>query len=130
MLEVARPLLAAIYFGDWHVDPQMSAVHGASWTEWELPLRATPRFPGHVQPNLPLSDAAHGFGVSEAENTPSVMEKKIDVAVDHGVGMFLFDWCHADAVSHLSAQAHPTSRPFLAFTHATFCPWANPTAAP
>ena len=25
----SEPLVAAIYFGDWHVDPQMAAVHGA-----------------------------------------------------------------------------------------------------
>ena len=31
----ADPLLAAVYFGDWHVDPQMAGLHGANWTEWE-----------------------------------------------------------------------------------------------
>jgi len=24
----------AIYYGDWHVDPDMSALHGPNWTEW------------------------------------------------------------------------------------------------
>ena len=86
------PLLAAIYFGDWHVDAQMSAVHGANWTEWSLPQRATPRFPGHVQPNLPLEDEANGFGVGVSEDAPAVMARKIEAAVANGIGMFLFDW--------------------------------------
>jgi hypothetical protein len=50
----SEPLVAAIYFGDWHVDPQMSALHGPNWTEWQLPIHAQPRYPGHLQPNLPL----------------------------------------------------------------------------
>jgi hypothetical protein len=51
------PLVAAIYFGDWHVNPQMSAVHGPNWTEYQLPIHAGPRFPGHLQPNIPVSAA-------------------------------------------------------------------------
>jgi hypothetical protein len=89
---VADPLVGAIYFGDWHVDPQMSAVHYPNWTEMDIVLRATPRFPGHLQPNVPLEDPDHGFGVNVSEADASVMEKKIDSAVEHGVGMFLFDW--------------------------------------
>ena len=87
---MAKPLLAAIYFGDWHVDPQMAALHGGNWTEWELPTRATPRFEGHVQPNLPLE--VEGFGTSAREDDPSTMARKIEAAVDNGIGMFVFDW--------------------------------------
>ena len=119
------PLVAAIYFGDWHVNPQMSAVHGPNWTEYQLPIHAGPRFPGHLQPNIPVSAApSHTvqlslnrhpsdpvltalplslpppqlevpgtFGLNASENEPEVMAKKIDVATEHGVGMFLFDWC-------------------------------------
>ena len=86
------PLLAAIFFGDWHVDPQMSAIHGENWTEFQLPIHATPRYPGHLQPNLPMEDAARGFGLTANEADPAVMAKKIDAAADNGVGMFLFDW--------------------------------------
>ena len=70
------PLVAAIYFGDWHVDPQMSAVHGANWTEYQLPIHATPRFPGHEawQPNIPLEvDGTFGLKSSAAEDQPQVM---------------------------------------------------------
>ena len=46
---------------------------------------AQPRFPGHMQPNVPL----WGY---EMDNDPTVMAKKIDAAADHGIDHFLFDW--------------------------------------
>jgi hypothetical protein len=82
----------AIYFGDWHVDPVMEALHGTNWTEWNLVVKATPRFPNHLQPNLPL-DNVTGFGPSHPENVPANMEVKIDAATKAGFDFFLFDWC-------------------------------------
>jgi hypothetical protein len=87
-----RPLISAFYFGDWHTDEQMAALHGENWTEFELAVNAVPRYPGHRQPNLPLHAPASGFGVNQSEADPAVMAKKIDAAVDHGIGMFIFDW--------------------------------------
>ena len=78
--------MSAFYFGDWHVDPQMSALHGAGWTEFDIVPHARPRFPGHLQPNIPLEDAARGFGVNVSEALPEVMAKKIEAATSHGVG--------------------------------------------
>ena len=46
--------VGAIYFGDWHVNEDMAAVHGPGWTEWELVVNAKPRYANHSQPNLPL----------------------------------------------------------------------------
>ena len=69
----------------------MSAVHGANWTEYQLPIHATPRFSGHLQPNIPL-EVPDTFGLKASENRPEVMSNKIDMATKHGVGMFLFDW--------------------------------------
>ena len=60
-----QPTAGAIYFGDWHIDTQHAELHGENWTEFTLPIHATPRFPGHLQPNIPLS--APGFGM-EPEN--------------------------------------------------------------
>ena len=42
-------------------------VHHRNWTEYQLPIHATPRFPGHLQPNLPL-EVADTFGLGAAEN--------------------------------------------------------------
>lgn len=87
-----KPTVGAIYFGDWHVNPQMAAIHGPHWTEFQLPIHATTRYPGHLQPNIPLEDSTKGFGQNVSENQPDVMAKKIDAATDAGIGFFLFDW--------------------------------------
>jgi len=81
----------AIYFGDWHVDPDMARQHGPGWTEWELVTNAQPRYEGHLQPNVPQN--APGFGLNASENDPAVMEKKLAAAAAHGITAMLFDWC-------------------------------------
>ena len=53
--------------------------------EWEVIRKGTPRFEGHYQPKVPL----WGY---EMDDDPEVMEKWIDVATDHGVNVFIFDW--------------------------------------
>ena len=53
--------------------------------EWEVIKKGNPRFDGHYQPRLPL----WGY---EMDNDPKVVEKWIDVAVDHGVNVFVYDW--------------------------------------
>jgi len=53
--------------------------------EWEVIKKGNPRFDGHYQPRQPL----WGY---EMDNDPQVMEKWIDVATDHGVNIFVFDW--------------------------------------
>ncbi len=53
--------------------------------EWEIIKKGNPRFPGHYQPKVPL----WGY---ELDNDPKVMERWIDLATDHGVNTFIFDW--------------------------------------
>lgn len=53
--------------------------------EWEVIKKGNPRFDGHYQPRQPL----WGY---EMDNDPNVVEKWIDVATDHGVNVFVFDW--------------------------------------
>ncbi len=73
------------YFPNYHIDKRNDKWHGAGWNEWRLVKAATPRFPGHDQPKVPL----WGY---EDESDPKVMEKKIDAAADHGITSFIFDW--------------------------------------
>ena len=87
-----RSDVGAIYFGDWAPDPWMEAMHGTNWTEWQLPIHAQPRYPGHFQPNLPLETA--GWGPAHPESDPANMAIKIDAAADHGIDFFMFDWYH------------------------------------
>jgi hypothetical protein len=53
--------------------------------EWEVIKKGTPRFPGHYQPRVPL----WGY---ELDNDPEVWERWIDVATDHAINIFIFDW--------------------------------------
>lgn len=80
-----RPVIAAYYFPNWHCDPRIEALHGKGWTEWEVVKHATPRFPGHRQPRVPL------WGYRD-ESRPEVMMQKIAAAKRHGVDAFIFDW--------------------------------------
>ncbi len=77
--------VAAYYFPQFHPDPRNDAWHGQGWTEWELVNNATPRFPGHRQPILPA------WGCFD-ESDPAWAAKEIDLAADHGVTTFLFDY--------------------------------------
>ncbi len=53
--------------------------------EWEVINKGNPRYEGHYQPRQPL----WGY---EMDNDPKVVEKWIDVATDHGVNVFVYDW--------------------------------------
>lgn len=77
--------VATYYFPNFHVDPRNENIHGKGWTEWNLMKHATSRFIGHHQPKIPL----WGY---EDEADPEVMAKKIDVAANHGIDAFIFDW--------------------------------------
>ena len=80
-----RPIISAFYFPNWHVDPRNEEIHGKGWTEWRVVQYATPRFPGHCQPHVPL----WGY---EDEADPAVMRKKIDAAMKYGIDAFTFDY--------------------------------------
>jgi hypothetical protein len=77
--------VAAYYFPQYHSDVQNDQWHGANWTEWNLLRVATPRYPGHRQPIVP----AWGY-FDEAD--PAWATRQIDLAADHGITTFLFDW--------------------------------------
>ena len=53
--------------------------------EWEVIKKGNPRYEGHYQPKQPL----WGY---ELDNDPKVVEKWIDVATDHGINVFIYDW--------------------------------------
>lgn len=80
-----RPVVAAYYFPNWHCDPKIEDLHGKGWTEWQVVKYATPRFPGHQQPKVPL------WGYQD-ESSPTVMAQKISAAKSYGIDAFIFDW--------------------------------------
>lgn len=78
--------VACYYFPNYHPsDRRNEAFHGKGWSEWKLVREAKPRFPGHVQPNVPL------WGETD-ESDPKQMAQKIAAAADHGIDAFIFDW--------------------------------------
>lgn len=62
--------------------------------EWQSVKNSVKKFPGHDWPRKPL------WGYVDEAN-PNVMEMEIDVAAEHGVNVFIYDWYWYD------------SRPFL-----------------
>ncbi len=90
LLENPPVVVASYYFGNYHPgDPRNAVRKGKDWSEWELVKNAKPRFPGHVQPKVPL------WGYQD-ESDPKVMAQKIDAAADHGIDVFIFDWYYYD----------------------------------
>ncbi len=82
--------IAAYYFPNYHpTDDRNNSFHGPGWSEWTLVRNATPRFPGHQQPKIPL------WGYTD-ESDPKEMARKIDAATDHGIDAFIFDWYYYD----------------------------------
>jgi hypothetical protein len=65
--------------------------------EWEVIRKGTPRFEGHCQPRVPL----WGY---EMDDDPAVMGKWIDVAIEHGVNIFIFDCYWFDGVPFLESS--------------------------
>jgi hypothetical protein len=78
--------VAAYIWPSCHDDP---LAHKKLWSEgigeWEVIKKGDPRFEGHYQPRQPL----WGY---EPDNDPKVVEKWIDIATDHGVNVFVYDW--------------------------------------
>ena len=80
-----RPDVVAIYYPQWHSYDLASSWMGEGWTEWEIMNAAKPKFPGHEQPKVCT------WGNFD-ESDPKWVEKEIDLAADHGVDVFLYDW--------------------------------------
>jgi len=80
-----RPTVVCVYYPHWHNYDHGSAWKGEGWTEWEGVKAAVPRFPGHHQPLKPT------WGYFD-ESDPKWSAREIDLAADHGIDVFLFDW--------------------------------------
>lgn len=73
------------YFPQYHQDSRNDTLHRPGWTEYDLLRAARPRFADHRQPITPA------WGEFD-EADPSWMAKQIDLAANHGVNGFMFDW--------------------------------------
>lgn len=77
--------VAVYYFPNYHRDAANEAWHGRGWTEWELVKAARPRFAGHQQPKVPA------WGYFD-ESDPTWAAREIDLAANHGIDAFIYDW--------------------------------------
>ncbi len=84
-MSMTRPDILAVYYPHWHVYDHGVAWKGEGWTEWRGMAAAVPRFEGHHQP---LRSAWGEFD----ESDPAWVAKEIDLAADHGIDVFLYDW--------------------------------------
>jgi hypothetical protein len=67
--------------------------------EWEMIRRMKPLFEGHYQPKQPL----WGY---EPDDDPEVMERWINLASDHNVNTFIFDWYWYDKKPFLESAVN------------------------
>ena len=86
--------VTAYYFPNFHPDARNAIWHGEGWTEWDLVRTATPRFPGHVQPKV------SAWGEFD-ESDPTWAAREIDLAADHGITTFIYDWYWYDGRPYL-----------------------------
>ena len=89
-----RPTVMCVYYPHWHSYDHGSAWKGEGWTEWEGVKAAIPRFPGHHQPLKPT------WGYFD-ESDPKWSAREIDLAADHGIDVFLFDWYWYSGVKNM-----------------------------
>ncbi len=89
-----RPDVMVVYYPHWHNYDHGTAWKGEGWTEWEGLKAATPRFPGHHQPLKPT------WGCFD-ESDPKWVAREIDLAADHGIDVFLYDWYWYSGVQNM-----------------------------
>jgi len=89
-----RPEVVAVYYPHWHSYDHGSAWKGDGWTEWEGLKAAVPRFPGHQQPKKP------SWGCFD-ESDPKWVAREINLAADHGITVFLYDWYWYSGVKNM-----------------------------
>ena len=80
-----RPEVAAIYCPSWHRYDHMDAWHGYGWCEWELLKTAPPA-------SLATTSRCDPRGGASTSRTPGGRAREIELAADHGIDVFLFDW--------------------------------------
>jgi len=94
LAQKTKPEVMAVYYPHWHNYDHGSAWKGEGWTEWEGLKAAVPRFPGHEQPKKPV------WGCFD-ESDPKWVAREIDLAADHGITVFLYDWYWYSGVKNM-----------------------------
>ena len=116
-----KPDILAVYFPSYHPDAHYEKWYGKGFSEWNLMRGTAPLFEGHHQPLV------CEWGDFD-ESDPAWMERQIDLAADHGITGFMFDWYWYNGEKFLDAALE---RGFLRARNRSrlrFCVmWANHT---
>jgi hypothetical protein len=111
--------VAAYIWPSYHYEPRVEHFWPEKDGEWYTVRRGTPRFPGHDMPRLPL--LGH-----QDEADPKVMRQHVEMALEHGVNVFIMDWYWYENAPCFERQLNEGLIPALKGTDAKFyLMWAN-----
>jgi hypothetical protein len=111
--------VAAYIWPSYHYEARMEHFWPEKDGEWYTVRRATPRFPGHDMPRLPL------FGCQD-EADPEVMRQHVLLARQHGINLFIMDWYWYENAPCFERQLNEGLIPALKGTDVKFyLMWAN-----
>ena len=96
---MTTPRVFAYFFPNWHSDPHTARWFGNAWTEWDLLREAAARFPGHRQPRVPADG-------ERDESDPVEMARQIELARQHGIDGFMFDYYWYEDGPFLESALH------------------------
>ncbi|MBN1669747.1 MAG: glycoside hydrolase family 99-like domain-containing protein [Kiritimatiellae bacterium] len=115
--------VAAYIWPAYHDEPRLARWWPEGDGEWYTVRRATPRFPGHDMPRIPL------LGCQD-EADPAVMRHHIELAREHGINVFIMDWYWYEQAPCFERQLNEGLLPALEGTDMRFyLMWANHDAS-
>lgn len=111
--------LAAYIWPSYHYEPRMEHFWPEKDGEWYTVRRATPHWPGHMMPRKPL------LGYQD-EADPAVMKQHVELALKHGINVFIMDWYWYANAPCFERQLNEGLLPALEGTDMKFyLMWAN-----
>ena len=111
--------VAAYIWPSYHHEPRVEHFWPEKDGEWYTVRRGTPRFPGHDMPRIPL------LGYQD-ESDPTVMRQHVELAMEHGINVFIVDWYWYENAPCFERQLNEGLIPALEGTGCKFyLMWAN-----
>jgi hypothetical protein len=111
--------VGAYIWPSYHYEPRCEHFWPEKDGEWYTVRRATPRFPGHDMPRIPL------LGYQD-EADPAVMRQHVELAMEHGINVFVMDWYWYENSPCFERQLNEGLLPALEGTDCKFyLMWAN-----